>query len=122
MEKQKIDSIDDYILNCQLDVQEKLQNLRKVIKEAAPEALEKISWQMPTFVLNGNLVFFAAFKKHIGFYPLPSAIEAFKYELSEYKSSKGSVQFPLDKPIPYELISEIVKFRVAENMEQAEDH
>ena len=104
MEEKKIESIDDYILNCHPDVQEKLQQLREIIKEAAPEATEKISWKMPTFVLNGNLVFFAAFKKHIGFYPLPSAIEAFKDELSEYKYSKGSVQFPLNKLLPIELI------------------
>jgi len=120
MEDKKIDSIDDYILNCDPDVQERLRQLRLVIKEAAPEAIEKISWKMPTFVLNGNLVFFAAFKKHIGFYPLPSAMEAFKDELSEYKSSKGSVQFPLNKPLPLELISRIVKARVVENTKQAE--
>jgi len=120
MEEKKIDSIDDYILNCDPDVQEKLRQLRMVIKEAAPEATEKISWKMPTFVLYGNLVFFAAFKKHIGFYPLPSGIEAFKDELSEYKSSKGSVQFPLNKPLPFELISRMVKARVDENTRQAE--
>jgi len=122
MEDKKIDSIDDYILNCDPDVQERLRQLRLVIKEAAPEAIEKISWKMPTFVLNGNLVFFAAFKKHIGFYPLPSAMEAFKDELSEYKSSKGSVQFPLNKPLPLELISRIVKARVVENTKQAEEN
>ena len=121
MEEIKIDSIDDYILNCHPDVQERLQQLRMIIKEAAPEATEKISWKMPTFVLNGNLVFFAAFKKHIGFYPLPSGIEAFKDELSEYKSSKGSVQFPLNKPLPFELISRMVKARVDENTRQAEE-
>ena len=121
MEEKKIESIDDYILNCDPDVQEKLRQLRMVIKEAAPEATEKISWKMPTFVLYGNLVFFAAFKKHIGFYPLPSGIEAFKDELSKYKSSKGSVQFPLNKPLPFELISRMVKARVDENTRQAEE-
>jgi len=121
MEEGKIDSVDDYISNCHPDVQERLQQLRRVIKEAAPEATEKISWKMPTFVLNGNLVFFAAFKKHIGFYPLPSGIEAFKDELSEYKSSKGSVQFPLNKPLPLELISRMVKARVEENTKQTKE-
>ncbi|MNI91898.1 hypothetical protein D3C73_1496210 [compost metagenome] len=76
---------------------------------------------MPTFELHGNLVHFAAFKKHIGLYPAPSGIEAFKEELAEYKGAKGSVQFPLDKPMPYDLISRIVEFRVAENLQQAED-
>ena len=95
--------------------------LRKVIKESAPDAEEKISWQMPTFVLHGNLVHFAAYKNHIGFYPTPSGIDAFKHELSEYKGAKGSVQFPIEKPLPYELISKIVKFRVAENIKIAED-
>lgn len=87
---------------------------------AAPEAEEKISYQMPTFALYGNLVHFAAHKNHIGFYPTPSGIEAFKEELSAYKGAKGSVQFPLDQPMPYDLISKIVKFRVKENVEKAE--
>jgi cellulose biosynthesis protein BcsQ len=101
--------------------QEILEKIRKVIKEAAPEAEEKISYQMPAFVLRGNLVYFAACKNHIGFYPTPSGINAFKNELSEYKGAKGSVQFPLNKPIPYELIRKIVKFRVVENIKKAED-
>ncbi|MED3691576.1 DUF1801 domain-containing protein [Peribacillus butanolivorans] len=112
-------SIDEYILQFPHEVQEKLKRLRKVIKESAPEAEEKISYQMPTFVLHGNLVHFAAYKKHIGFYPTSSGIAAFEHEFSEYKSSKGAVQFPLEKPMPYELISEIVKFRVAENIKKA---
>lgn len=110
------DSIDAYIAQFPCDVQAILNTLRKVIKQSAPDAQEKISWQMPTFVLHGNLVHFAAFKKHIGLYPAPSAIEAFSTQLTAYKSAKGSVQFPMDLPLPYELISEIVKFRVAENM------
>ena len=114
-------SIDEYILQFPLEIQEILETLRKVIKESAPDAEEKISYQMPTFALHGNLVHFAAYKNHIGFYPASSGIDAFKHELSEYKSSKGAVQFPLDKPLPYELISEIVKFRVAENIKKAED-
>lgn len=123
MEGSKItyESIDEYILEFTPEVQEILKTLRKVIKESAPEAEEKISYKMPTFVLHGNLVHFAAFKNHIGFYPVPSGIDAFKQELSSYKQGKGSVQFPLDKPLPYELISKLVKFRVAENIRQAED-
>ncbi|MFT9496479.1 iron chaperone [Anaerosolibacter sp.] len=123
MEENKITvkSIDEYILQFPPKVQEILKALRKVIKDAAPDAEEKISWQMPTFVLHGNLVHFAAHKNHIGFYPAPSGIDAFKEELSEYKGAKGSVQFPIKKPLPYELISKIVKFRVAENTKIAED-
>ena len=122
MEENKItpQSIDEYILQFPLEIQEILEKIRKVIKESAPEATEKISYGMPTFVLHGNLVHFAAFKNHIGLYPTPSGIEAFKQELAEYKGAKGSVQFPLKKPIPYELISEIVKFRIAENIKKAE--
>ncbi|KUO75863.1 MAG: hypothetical protein APF81_05385 [Desulfosporosinus sp. BRH_c37] len=116
-----LNSIDEYISKSPLEIQETLKILRKVIKEAAPEAEEKISYQMPTFALHGNLVHFAACKKHIGFYPTPSGIDSFKHELSEYKGSKGSVQFPIEKPLPYELIREIVKFRVAENVNKAED-
>lgn len=117
--KSKFISIDDYILQFPPEVQEILETLRKVIKEFAPDATEKISYQMPTFTLHGNLVHFAAYKKHIGFYPTSSGIAAFQQELLEYKGAKGSVQFPLDKPIPYELISKIVKFRVAENIKKA---
>ncbi len=96
-------------------VQEKLQGMRKTIHAAAPEAEEKISYQMPTFYLKGNLVHFAAFKNHIGFYPVPSGILAFKKELSAYATSKGGVRFPLDRPLPLALIARIVKYRVAEN-------
>ncbi|MFL6562163.1 MAG: iron chaperone [Bacillus sp. (in: firmicutes)] len=117
--KSKFISIDDYILQFPPEVQEILKTLRKVIRESAPDATEKISYQMPTFALHGNLVYFAAYKKHIGFYPTSSGIAAFQQELSEYKGAKGSVQFPLDMPIPYELISKIVKFRVAENIKKA---
>lgn len=107
--------IDEYIQGFPPDVQEKLQRIREVIHKAAPEAVEAIKYQIPTFVLNGNLVHFAAFKKHIGFYPTPSGIEAFQDELTEYKTSKGAIQFPLDSPIPYRLITKIVKFRTREN-------
>ena len=113
-------SIDEYIIQFPEEVQEILKTLRKVIKDAAPDAEEKISYQMPTFVLYGNLVHFAAYKKHMGFYPTPSAISAFESALSEYKCSKGAVQFPLNKPIPYELITEMVKIRVEQNKKKAE--
>ncbi|GGL60641.1 iron chaperone [Sporolactobacillus putidus] len=123
MEGSKItfQSIDEYILQFPPEVQDILRTLRKVIKESAPGAEEKISYQMPAFALHGNLVYFAAYKKHIGFYPTSSGITAFKQELSKYKGSKGSVQFPIGNPLPYELISKIVKFRVAENIKRAED-
>ncbi len=112
-------TIDEYIVQFDPETQKILQDIRKCIKEAAPEAEEKISYQMPTFYLKGNLVHFAAFKKHIGFYPAPSGIEAFQPELAGYKGAKGSVQFPIDKPMPFDLISRIVRFRVAENIEHA---
>lgn len=123
MEEKKVipKSIDEYIVQFPSDIQQILKTLRKVIKESAPEAKEKISWGMATFVLHGNLVHFAAYKNHIGFYPSPTGIDNFKEELLEYKSSKGAIQFPLTKPIPYELISKIVKFRVAENIRDAEE-
>ncbi len=109
------EKIDKYILEHPPQVQLILNKIRSIIKEVAENAQEKISYGMPTFFLNGILVHFAAYKKHIGFYPTPSGIEEFKSELSNYKSSKGSVQFPLDKPIPYSLIRQIVEFRVEEN-------
>lgn len=111
-------TIDKYIATFPADVQAILQKVRATIRKSAPGAEEAISYQMPTFKLNGNLVHFAAFKNHIGFYPVPSGIEKFKKELSAYKGAKGSVQFPLDRPIPYGLISKIVKFRVKENLEK----
>lgn len=99
----------------------KLITLKKVIKDAAPDAEEKMSWQMPTFVFHGNLVHFAVCKNHIGFYPAPSGIDAFRSELSEYKGTKGSIHFPIKEPMPYELISKIVKYRVLENIKFAEE-
>jgi len=113
-------SIDEYIAACPKDVQKMLKDLRKTIKAAAPDATEKISYQIPTFYLKGNLVHFAAFKDHISFFPTSSGITAFKKELSVYKGAKGTVQFPLDKPLPLKLVSRIVKFRVAENLKRAE--
>lgn len=112
-------SIDEYIGNFPKDVREILEKLRITIREAAPEAEEAISYRMPTFRLNGNLVHFAAHKNHIGFYPTPSGIEEFKKELSVYEGAKGSVQFPIDKPLPLDLVDKIVRYRVAENLERA---
>jgi uncharacterized protein YdhG (YjbR/CyaY superfamily) len=112
-------SIDEYIANFPPDRQAKLEAVRAAIHAAAPEAEERISYQMPTFYLKGNLVHFAALKNHIGFYPTPSGIEAFADESSKYKSTKGAMQFPIDQPLPMELISRIVKFRVTENLERA---
>jgi uncharacterized protein YdhG (YjbR/CyaY superfamily) len=112
-------TIDEYIADFPPDVQAILQKIRLTIRKAAPDAKETISYQMPTFTLNGNLVHFAAFKTHIGFYPVPTGIAQFKTELAAYKQGKGSVQFPLDQPIPYGLISKIVKFRVKENLAKA---
>jgi uncharacterized protein YdhG (YjbR/CyaY superfamily) len=123
MEKSKTSfkNIDEYIALFPKEIQSLLQQMRATIKAAAPEAVEKISYQMPTFFLNGNLVHFAAFKSHIGFYPVPTGIEKFKKELSIYKTTKGAVQFPLDKPLPLALITKIVKFRVAENLRKTEE-
>ena len=114
--KKQVKTIDDYIETFPRNIQTILQELRQAIKDAAPEAKEAISYQIPTFKLNGNLVHFAAFKNHIGFFPTPSGIEAFKDELSEYKLSKGTIRFPLDKPIPFDLVKKIVKYRVQENL------
>jgi len=112
-------TIDTYIANSPKDIQPILEKVRATIRKAAPKAEEIINYGIPTFTLDGNLVHFAGFKNHIGFYPTPSGIEKFKKELSLYKGAKGSVQFPLDKPIPYALIGKIVKFRVKENLERA---
>jgi uncharacterized protein YdhG (YjbR/CyaY superfamily) len=111
--------IDAYIASFPEDVRAILEKVRATIRKAAPGAEETISYRIPTFTLNGNLVHFAAFKNHIGFYPGPTGIEAFKEELSAYEGAKGSVRFPLDKPIPLGLISKIVKFRVKESLEAA---
>jgi uncharacterized protein YdhG (YjbR/CyaY superfamily) len=110
-----VTTIDDYIRGFPSDVQAILSQLRATIRKAAPQAVEKISYRMPTFYLNGNLVHFAAFEHHIGFYPTPSGVASFQKKLKKYKSAKGSVQFPIDEPLPLDLIAEIVKFRVAEN-------
>ncbi|RPI70828.1 MAG: hypothetical protein EHM47_11410 [Ignavibacteriales bacterium] len=116
--KTKFNTIDEYISTFPDNIQKILEDVRQTIKSAAPNAEEAISYQIPTFKLNGNLVHFAAFKNHIGFYPAPSGQEAFKKELSVYKSGKGSVQFPIDKPMPLKLITKIVKYRVKEQRKE----
>jgi uncharacterized protein YdhG (YjbR/CyaY superfamily) len=110
--------IDAYIAGFPDEVQAILQEIRSTIAKAAPEAKEAIKYGLPTFVQNGNLVHFGAFQKHIGFYAMPTGHAKFQRDLSAYESGKGSVQFPLDKPIPYTLISKIVKFRVQEDAEK----
>ena len=112
-------NIDEYIAGFPSDVQDRLQQIRRTIKKAAPDAEEAIKYRMPTFTLNGNLVHFAAYKNHIGFYPAPVGIEAFKKELSAYEGAKGSVRFPLDKPVPLGLIGRIVTFRVKNTLARA---
>jgi len=112
-------TIDGYIAGFPRDVQEILEKMRVTIRKAAPDAEEAIKYRLPTFVLNGNLVHFGAFKKHIGFYATPAGNRKFQDELSAYEGAKGSVQFPLDRPIPFGLVSELVKFRVKENLERS---
>jgi uncharacterized protein YdhG (YjbR/CyaY superfamily) len=118
--RENISTIDDYIAVCPADIRKTLIELKDTIKKAAPMAEEKISYQMPAFFQKGILVYFAAFKNHIGFFPTASGIEAFKKELSVYETSKGTVRFLYEKPLPLKLISEIVKFRVIENLEKDE--
>ncbi|MGZ8558565.1 MAG: iron chaperone [Chitinophagaceae bacterium] len=115
----QVQTINEYIAGFPKNVQDILEKLRDTIRKAAPGSEETINYAIPTFTLKGNLVHFAAFKNHIGFYPSPSGIEAFKKELSIYEGAKGSVQFPIDKPLPLSLITKIVKFRVKENLERA---
>ena len=118
--KARFNSMDEYIATFPEEIQTILQEIRETIRAAAPDAEEKISYQMPTFALKGNLVHFAAFKNHIGFYPTPSGTEAFKEEIARYQGGKGSIRFPLDEPMPLDLITRIVKMRVAENVKKAE--
>ncbi len=112
---QKFNTINEYIAAQNIEVQAILQKIRAIVVANAPDAIEKISYGMPSFYLNGQLVYFAAFKNHIGLYALPSGNAAFQKELSNYKTGKGSIQFQLNEPIPYDLIAQIVKFRVDEN-------
>ena len=110
--------VDAYIAGFPDEVQAILEKVRSVIHEAAPEAQEAMKYGIPTFVLNGNLVHFGGYARHIGFYPTPPGIEHFKAELAEYELSKGTVKFSLERPIPYDLIRRVVEFRVAENVEK----
>jgi uncharacterized protein YdhG (YjbR/CyaY superfamily) len=111
--------IDEYIAGFPSDVQKILQKIRKTIRQAAPDAEETIKYQIPTFTLKGNLIHFAAYKNHIGLYPAPTGVEEFKQALAVYQAGKGTLRFPLDEPIPFDLISRIVKFRVKKNLERA---
>jgi len=120
LKKPGLQTIDAYIETCPETVRNKLQELRATIKASAPDATEKISYQIPTFYLKGNLVHFAAFKDHISFFPTSSGREAFKQELSIYPGGKGTIHFPIDEPLPMELIGRIVRFRVIENLKRAE--
>ncbi len=119
MNRRTAQNIDDYIAPFPKEVRVILRRIRATIRKAAPQAKEKISYQIPTFTLEGNLVHFAAFAKHIGFFPTSTGISRFRRELSRYKGGRGSVQFPLDQPIPYQLITRIVRFRVKENLARA---
>ena len=119
--KTKPNNIDDYIVGFPKDTQKILKQIRATIKKAAPDAEETISYAIPTFTLKGRyLIYFAGYKNHIALYPAPRGNEAFKKELSVYKGGKGTVQFPLDKPLPLDLITRIVKFKIKENVEKAE--
>jgi len=115
----KFKNIDNYIADFPEDVQIILEKVRATVQQAAPKAKETIKYGMPTFVLNGNLVHFAAFKNHIGFYPAPTGIDAFIKELEVFRTGKGTIQFPIGKPIPFNLITKVVKFRVEENFKKA---
>lgn len=119
MMNKNVKDINTYMIDFPEEVQYMLQDIRETIAKAAPKAVEAISYGIPTFKLEGNLVHFAGYKNHIGFYPGAGAIETFKKDLAEYKLSKGTVQFPLDKPIPLGLVTKIVKFRVKQNLEKA---
>ena len=114
-EKATYSTIDEYLSTVPSDVKQKLEDLRRIIKEAAPKAKEVISYQMPAFKMRKVLVYFAAHKHHIGFYPTSSGIENFKNEFGDYQYSKGAVQFPIDQPLPIKLIQKIVKFRLEED-------
>jgi uncharacterized protein YdhG (YjbR/CyaY superfamily) len=115
----KAENVDEYIAGFPKETQKVLKQIRKVVKQAAPTAQEIISYGMPAYKINGCiLLYFAAFKKHIGFYALPSGNEAFKKEISNYKTGRGSIQFPLEKPMPIDLIIKIVRFRAKENLQK----
>lgn len=120
-EKPRFASIDEYIETFPMDVQKVLEELRRTIKAAAPEAQETISYNMPTFTLNGTyLIYFAGWKKHVSIYPIPAGTEAFNKEISKYADGKGTLKFPLDKPLPLKLINRIVKYRIVDNLKNGE--
>jgi uncharacterized protein YdhG (YjbR/CyaY superfamily) len=119
---EKIKTIDAYISRFEPEIQKTLNELREFIRAEVPEAAEKISYGMPTFYLNGNLVHFAAFKDHYGFFPSPSGIDAFEEELAPYRSGKGTLRFPLDEEIPWDIIKRVVQFRVKENLSKTKKH
>jgi uncharacterized protein YdhG (YjbR/CyaY superfamily) len=118
MENKKVDTIDEYIAAWPLEIRKKLKQIRIVMKKSVPDAEERISYRMPMFYLNGVLVYFAAFKNHIGFFPTASGVKEFKDKLQDYKTTKGTIQFPYDKPIPLELVKKIVLFRAKENRDK----
>jgi len=120
MSFQHPETFEEYLGNFPPEIRKRLIQIRNLVKKAAPDAAEKISYGMPAFTLNGMLLYYAAHTKHIGLYPLTSAVKAFSEELRPYKTAKGSIQFPNDKPLPLKLISEIIKFRVSENRMKAE--
>ncbi len=119
MDSKATSSIDEYIAACPAEIQKSMKEMRAIIRAAAPDAEEKISYRMPAFAQNGILVWFAAFKDHIGFYPKGSGIQAFEKELAGYETSKGTIRFPLSKPLPRRLITKIVKYRITENLKTA---
>ncbi len=121
METNNATTIDEFILQFSPEVQLILEKVRRVIKETVPEAEEKIAYGIPTFTFHGNLVHFSAYKNHIGFYPAPSGIEKFKDALAKYQKGKGTIQFPINEPIPYELIREVTAYRVEENLRKAQE-
>ncbi len=116
--KKQFKTIDEYVATFPQNIQKILETIRQIVQEAAPEAEEAISYQMPAFKQSGVLVWFAAFKDHIGFFPTALGVETFKEELLDYETSKGTIRFPLDKPIPYDLVKRIVKYRVKENLKK----
>ncbi|MDR2792962.1 MAG: DUF1801 domain-containing protein [Treponema sp.] len=118
---EKIKNIDEYIANFDTEVQKTLNELRNFIKSEAPDATEKISYGMPAFYLKGNLVHFAAFKGHYGFFPGPSGIDEFEEELSPYRSGKGTLRFPFNKQIPWDILKKVIQYRVKENLKKLDD-
>ncbi|MDR0414430.1 MAG: DUF1801 domain-containing protein [Prevotellaceae bacterium] len=117
---EEVKTVDEYIMGFNPAVQKTLSELRSFIKSEAPEAVEKISYGMPTFYLKGNLVHFAAFKNHYGFFPTPSGINEFEKELAPYRSGKGTLRFPFNEPIPWDVLKKVIRYRVAENLRKSQ--